>query len=133
MPTIQSQPFRDSLARALASRSLVSAAKPTTSLGRFGPGAETPARMSGFSIRASDGGPPGFFLILPEAMPSTRQSATAALITAMSAGSAASTAAFIWVAASTQTRVTPTGTSNATGPEISVTSAPSSARAAATA
>ena len=41
LPTIQSQPLRDSLARALASSSVVSAAKPSTSFGRFFPAAET--------------------------------------------------------------------------------------------
>ena len=87
--------------------------------------------MSGFSISASDGGPPGAFLILPLATPSTRQSATAALITAMSAGRAASTAAFISTAVSTQTLRTPSGASRPTGPETRVTSAPRSARAAA--
>ena len=96
---------------------------------RTGSGTDTTARMSGFSIRVRDRGPPGAFLILPEATASTRQSATAALITAMSAGKAASTAACISRAVSTQTRFTPTGAAKATGPDTSVTSAPSRARA----
>ena len=53
------------------------------------------ARMSGFSTSASVGGPPAPFLIFCAPAFSTRQSATAAAATKMSAGSAASTAASI--------------------------------------
>ena len=59
----------------------------------------------------------------------TRQSATAAANTAMSAGRARSTAPSISRAFSTRTVSTSTGGASATGPETSVTSAPASAAA----
>src|SRR5690606_28593669 len=66
LATIQSQPLRASLARAWASTSLVSAAKPTTSFGRSGPAAPRVARMSGFSTRRRAGGPSlPFFSLTP--------------------------------------------------------------------
>ena len=58
-------------------------------------------------------------------------SATAATITAISAGSAARTASRISSARSTWMVFTPTGSAIVTGPETSVTSAPSFASAAA--
>ena len=64
LATIRSQRFFASFFRALATTSSVSAAKPTTTRGRAGPGAETVARMSGFSTSVSAGGrPESSFLI----------------------------------------------------------------------
>lgn len=85
--------------------------------------------MSGFSVSRSVGVPPGAFLIFCSAVPSARQSATAATITAASAGSAVPTAAAISRAVSTSMRVTPAGVGRVTGPATSVTRAPSAASA----
>jgi hypothetical protein len=66
--------------------------------------------MSGFSANSSAGAlpDPSFFSFCPLAF-ATRQSATAAAITAASAGRAASTAAAISRAVSTRTTSTPAG------------------------
>src|SRR5690606_17793222 len=95
LATIQSQPFFASLARALASRSPVSAAKPTTRAGRRGPGADRAARMSGFSTSFRAGGPAPPFLPLAPAAVATRQSDTAAVSTATSTAPAAMQASCI--------------------------------------
>src|SRR5579885_3806034 len=60
---IQSHPLRARLARALATRSSVSAAKPMTRAGRSLPRPAIVARMSGFSTRRREGGPLPSFLI----------------------------------------------------------------------
>ena len=88
-------------------------------------------RMSGFSARRSMGGPPPSFFSLCCPALSTRQSATAAAMTATSTGSAASQAASISAAVSTGTSLTPAGKGSWVGPETSTVSAPSAARAAA--
>ena len=87
--------------------------------------------MSGFSARRSTGGPPPSFFSLWRAALSTRQSATAAAMTATSTGSAASQAASISAAVSTGTSLTPAGAGSCVGPETSTVSAPSAASAAA--
>ena len=63
LATIQSAPFVFSLAPALSRRSSVSAAKPITSRGRSVAWRPTVARMSGFSVSASGGGPAGAVLL----------------------------------------------------------------------
>ncbi|MNL25529.1 hypothetical protein D3C87_1470140 [compost metagenome] len=123
--------MRSSLARPFFSTSCVSAAKPTTSFGRFS-WWPTVLRISGFSISCSAGGAsPGCFLIFCSEEPATRQSATAATMTAISTGSLEITASRISSARSTWTVATPAGSAIVTGPETSVTSAPNSASAAA--
>src|SRR5690606_37864284 len=129
--TIQSQPFLAILARACSSTLFVSAAKPMTSFGRFLPAFESVARMSGFSCSAMAGAPLASFLILALASLVGRQSATSATMTATSRGRAASLASNISRALSTLTRFTPCGAGRLVGPETRVTSAPSSASAAA--
>ena len=131
LATIQSAPLRRRLAVALATRSSVSAAKPTTRRGRSARAA-TVRRMSGFSASARAGGcPDGFFLTLEPLAEVTRQSATAAAKTAASAGSAASTAASISAAVATSTTVAPAGRGASAGPVTKVTRAPRRASAAA--
>src|SRR5438876_6993282 len=80
--------------------------------------------MSGFSVSASLGAPPGPFLILFSWALAGRQSATAAANTAISAGSAFITAASMSCALATLMILTPGGSGTWTGPETSVTSAP---------
>ena len=127
--TIQSQPLRARLAVACATTSCVSAAKPTTRRG-LRASRLSQARISGFSAICRAGGAPVFLIFwsLPLA---TRQSATAAAITAASAGSAASTAACIWAAVSTGITATPAGAGTLAGPVTKLTRAPRSRRAAA--
>ena len=85
LATIQSQPLRVRFSIALATRFSVSAAKPTTRAGRFGPRLESVARMSGLGVSSSAGGAaPAFFLILTVAGLAIFQSATAAAQTATS-------------------------------------------------
>src|SRR5215472_12152099 len=128
---IQSQRLRSRLARAFATISSVSAAKPMTRAGRSLPRCAMLARISGFSARRSTGGPaPSFFSLCRPAV-STRQSATAAAMTATSTGSVASQAASISAAVSTGTTLTPAGGGSCVGPETSTVSAPSAASAAA--
>src|SRR3546814_9602994 len=55
---IQSQPLRSSLRRACSTTFSVSAAKPTTRLGRWLPACDSSARMSGFCANSSEGGRP---------------------------------------------------------------------------
>src|SRR5579883_708236 len=132
LATIQSQPLRVRFSIALATRFSVSAAKPTTSVGRFGPRPESVARMSGLGVSSSAGGAaPGCFLILAVAGLAIFQSATAAAHTATSVFPAARHAASIWSAESIFTTFTPAGAGTVTGPLTSVTSAPSCASAAA--
>src|SRR5436190_2355542 len=132
LATIQSQPLRVRFSMALATRFSVSAAKPTTSAGRFGPGLLRVARMSGLGASSSAGGAlPAFFLILAEAGLAIFQSATAAAQTATSTLPAARQAASICSADSIFTTVTPAGSATPTGPLTRVTSAPSWASAAA--
>ena len=132
LATIQSQPLRVRLSIALATRFSVSAAKPTTSTGRFGPGRESVARMSGLGASSSAGGAaPGFFSILAEAGLAAFQSATAAAQTATSTGAGLQVGRQHLVGGLIFTIFTPTGSATATGPLTSVTSAPSRARAAA--
>ena len=131
LATIQSQPLRARLAMACSTTFWVSAAKPMTRRGRCGPAA-TVARMSGLSAMVSVGAAaPGCFFSFCVASCATRQSATAAAMTAMSAGSAASQAVSMSRADSTWTVVTPGGSGSVTGPATSVTRAPSAASAAA--
>ena len=129
--TIQSQPLRRRLAVAWSTTFSVSAAKPTTSRGRFAP-LDTVARMSGFSANSSAGArpEPSFFIFCPAAL-ATRQSATAAAITAASAGRADCTAASICRAVSTRITATPSGGGTLAGPVTNVTLAPRSRSAAA--
>src|SRR5213595_3642742 len=87
--------------------------------------------MSGFSVSASLGAPPGPFLILFSWALAGRQSATAAANTAISAGSAFITAASMSCALATLMILMPGGSGRWTGPETSVTSAPAAAAAAA--
>src|SRR5690242_1667187 len=132
LATIQSQPLRLRFSMALATTFSVSAAKPTTSVGRTGPRFESVARMSGLGVSSSAGGAaPGFFLILADAGLAIFQSATAAAHTATSTLPASRQAASIWSAESIFTTVTPAGSGTLTGPLTSVTSAPSCASAAA--
>ena len=105
----------------------VSAAKPTTSFGRFALRAATVARMSGFSTRLSFGLPLPFLIFC--FVSSVRQSATAAANIATSAGSACSTAASISRAVVTFTVFTPAGSGRLTGPDTRITSAPAVAAA----
>ena len=63
LATIRSQPLRSSLALAFATIFSVSAAKPTTTVGRSVALLEISARMSGFSTRRSVGDAPSSFLI----------------------------------------------------------------------
>src|ERR671912_1531504 len=85
LATIQSQPLRWRLSMALATRFSVSAAKPTTSAGRCGPGLDSVARMSGLGVSSRLGGAiPAFFLIFEPAGRAAFQSATAAAQTATS-------------------------------------------------
>ena len=72
----------------------VSAAKPITRPGRFSVRFATVLRISGFSTSRISGAA-ALFLILPGCTEAARQSATAALNMAISAGSAASTASSI--------------------------------------
>ena len=88
--------------------------------------------MSGFSVSESGGTRPvPSFLIFCPCSVAARQSATAAAMTATSAGSALRTAASMSRALSTWTTVTPGGSGIATGPLTSVTLAPAAAAAAA--
>src|SRR4051812_27764923 len=128
---IQSQPLRASLALACSTTCWVSAAKPITSFGRLVLRCATVERMSGFSMSSSSGVPLPVFLIFSRLLWAVRQSATAAANTAISAGSAFSTAASMSRALSTFTMFTPGGSGIVTGPDTSVTCAP--ARAAASA
>ena len=100
-----------------------------TSFGRLVLSFETVARMSGFSISASFGGPPASFFSFCTTSPAVRQSATAAAKMPTSAGSAASTAASMSRALSTRTVFTPGGSGRLTGPDTSVTLAPAAAAA----
>src|SRR5437667_5903999 len=128
---IQSQCLRRRFRRAFSTTSSVSAAKPMTSAGRSLPRRAIEARMSGFSTRRSTGGPrPSFFSLCWSAV-STRQSATAAAITATSTGRVASQAASISAAVSTGISLTPAGVGSCVGPETRTVSAPSAASAAA--
>src|SRR5436305_5513215 len=129
LATIQSQPFFVRLACACAITSSVSAAKPMTSAGRFARRAMV-ERMSGLAARWISGTlPPSRFLSLLLNILSGRQSETAAVNTATSAGKAASHAASISQAVCTFTNFTREGGAISTGPETSVVSAPASANA----
>src|SRR5271165_1301164 len=128
---IQSQHLRRRLRRPFSTTSSVSAAKPTTRAGRSLPRWAMVARMSGFSLRRSTGGAPPSFFSFRRPTVSTRQSATAAAMTATSTGSAASQAASISTAVSTGTTLTPAGAGSCVGPETSTVSAPNAASAAA--
>ena len=131
LATIQSAPFFASLAWACAAIVCVSAAKPTSRVGRWA-WRPSVANISGFSTSMSGAGAPDpSFLIFCSAASAVRQSATAATMIATSAGSAASTAASISRAVSTSIRVTPAGVGRCTGPATSVTRAPACAAAAA--
>ena len=90
----------------------------------------TIARMSGFSVSRKSGGPLPSFLSFCAATPSTRQSETAAAITATSTGRLASVAASISAALSTATSRTPAGVGSWVGPETRTVSAPSGCAAA---
>jgi len=127
LATIQSHPFAMRFAVALAMRSSVSAAKPITSDGRFAWRAR-PARISGFSASLIVVGA-SRFLSFEFAAVSGRQSATAAVHTAMSAGNCASHAVHICRAVSTRTSFTRGGGVSSDGPETSTVSAPASASA----
>src|SRR5680860_463158 len=78
LATIQSAPLARRLARACSTTFSVSAAKPMTSSGRWGPGTAMVARMSGFWARFSETSPPPSFLSFCAASACARQSATAA-------------------------------------------------------
>jgi hypothetical protein len=88
--------------------------------------------MSAFSANSSAGALPvaSFFSYCTLAF-ATRQSATAAAITAASAGIADATAAAISAAVSTATTVTPKGGGTIAGPVTKVTRAPKSRKLAA--
>ena len=86
--------------------------------------------MSGFSAICSIGMSP-VFLIFWSLPFSTRQSATAAAITAASAGSAVATASRICCAVSTAITSTPCGAGTDAGPVTKLTRAPRSRSAAA--
>ncbi len=91
--------------------------------------------MSGFSANSSVGGAaPAFFLILCAVAVAARQSATAAVAMNTScSGASGSTASNICCALTTSMRVTPRGVARCTGPATSVTIAPASAAARASA
>src|ERR1044072_747644 len=126
---IQSQPLRLSFALACSTTFSVSAANPTTSVGRFDFSFETVARMSGFSTSASFGGPLPSFCSFCSPASAVRQSATAAAKMPTSAGSADSTARSMSRALSTWMVLTPAGSGKFTGPVTSVTVAPAAAAA----
>src|SRR6202789_578579 len=131
LATIQSQPFFASLARACATTSSVSAAKPMTRRGRRAPWAMV-ERISGFCASLMSGADAfSRFFILLLATASGRQSATAAVNTATSAGRALSQAASISRAVWTLSSLTRAGGAISTGPETSVVSAPACASASA--
>ncbi len=131
LATMRSRFLRCSLLCALATRSLVSAAKPT----RIWPGhlrSPSAARMSGVGSSTMSGTPPSF-LILPASATFGRKSATAAAITTTSAcGARASTAACICAAVSTAWSSAPGGVGSTTV-DTSVTRAPCASASAATA
>src|SRR5581483_71564 len=132
LATIQSAPLALRLALAYSTTFSVSAANPITSGGRTPCGsAAMVLRMSGFSTSSSVGAALAPFLIFCDACPATRQSATAAANTPISAGRAARTAASMSSAVSTRTTLTPGGSARLTGPHTSVTSAPSARASAA--
>src|SRR5680860_1588273 len=133
LATIQSAPLARRLARACSTTFSVSAAKPMTSSGRWGPGTAMVARMSGFWARFSETSPPPSFLSFCAASACARQSATAAAQTAMSAGSASRVASSISCAVSTLMTSTPSGSGKLTGPDTSVTRAPAATAARASA
>ena len=123
--TIQSQPFEISLLRAFTSTLSVSAANPTTSLGRPSSILAIVAKMSGFSTSSSDGTVRPFcFLIFEPLKLRTPQSATAAANIAASAGSASCTTFCISLADSTWTTQASAGGSTEVGPVMNVTLAP---------
>ena len=126
-------PFFSRLARACSSRFSLSAAKPTQN-GGAGSAATAP-RMSGFSVSSKLGAtlsPP--FLIFCSASRAGRQSATAAVaMKTLACAARASTASCICCAVVTSMRCTPRGLGRCTGPATSVTSAPASRAARATA
>ncbi len=129
LATISGTPLRSRLARAWATSSWLSAAKPTQ-YGGAGSRA-TAARMSGFSAIASVGAAlPCAFLSLCTTTSAGRQSATAAVATKTSCAAASgSTASCICCAVCTSMRRTPGGVASATGPATRVTAAPASAAA----
>src|SRR5260221_14708896 len=102
---------------ALATRFSVSAAKPTTRAGRWGPGLDSVARMSGLGTSSREGGAaPAFFLILAGAAWAAFQSATAAGHTGISILPAARQAPHIWAAESRRTGRSPGGAAGAARP-----------------
>jgi len=108
LATITSQPLRVRFCRACSIRCSVSAAKPTTSGGRFS--VRAPLSPEYRILNQSEKrrtSPP--FLIFWSLSPSTRQSATAAAAMNMSQGNAASTAVAISRAVSTPMKPTPGG------------------------
>ena len=122
LATIRSSPLRLSLARALASRSSVSAANPTS---RRAPFFAARRGISSAIDSISSRSPRASFLILPRAGFAGRKSATAAAITSVvDHGKLLDVCASIAAAVTVSIRSTPYGVASADGPATIRTAAP---------
>ena len=130
LPTIRSRPLSRSLLRAFASRSSLSAAKPTRNGRRSSGISPTSATMSGFGT-SSTCRPASRLILVADGRFGAKSATAAAMIRMSAAGAARSTASRMAAAVVASCTVTPRGAVTLMVPAIRVTLAPRSRAASA--